>query len=98
MIELTGITRLFEPAVERRVDGSSSKDAAKVPAKHDDIQFSQEAQEASSVARLVELAKDDSGVRQERIDQAKKNIEEGTHRVEDVILQVAARIVQFVET
>lgn len=96
MIEMTGITKIFEPAGERRVENQGNKDAATVSASHDDVEFSQEAQEASSVAKLVTFASKKSEVRQERIDEAKRNIEEGTYKVEQVILQVAARIAKYI--
>ena len=35
-------------------------------------------------------------LRQERIEQAKERIEEGTYKVQDVVRQVASRLTRFV--
>jgi anti-sigma28 factor (negative regulator of flagellin synthesis) len=54
--------------------------------------------EASQAAETVELAHAaDSELRQEKIEQAKENIEQGTYKVQEVVIQVAARLSQYVQ-
>lgn len=97
MVGITGIRELVEPVSDRRVQDRGSKDAPKVNVARDGVQFSEAAQEASSVAKFVELSESDSDLRQERVAEAKQNIEDGTYRVGQVVLQVAARIAIFID-
>lgn len=63
----------------------------------DQITFSPEAQEASEAAKFIEAAKERSEeIRAERIAAARKQLEEGTYRLQQVVLVVAARVSTFV--
>ncbi len=99
MVGIHGIGEIPEPANTRQVQGrSKSPDSAPASATDGDgVQISQEAVEASQAADLVARTMDRSGLRHERVEQAKQNIEQGTYRVQEVVLQVAARLAQFVE-
>ena len=97
MVGIQGIGEIPEPANSRQVQGrSKSPDSAPASAT-DGVQISQEAVEASQAGDLVARTVDQSGVRHERIEQAKQNIEQGTYRIQEVVLQVADRLAQFVE-
>ncbi len=62
----------------------------------DRITFSPEAQEASAAAKFVEAAKERSEeIRAERIEQARKQLEEGTYRLQQVVLVVASRVSSY---
>ncbi|MCL4691156.1 MAG: flagellar biosynthesis anti-sigma factor FlgM [Candidatus Hydrogenedentes bacterium] len=102
MVGIYGITGLpeqpattpSEPARGRRpqsLSGESGQQGA------DRITFSPEAQEASAAAKFIEAAKERSEeIRAERIEQARKQLEEGTYRLQQVVLVVAARVANYI--
>ncbi len=57
----------------------------------DRVDISPEARDAAVIAQLVESVKD-SEVRKEKVEEAKRRLEEGTHRVVDIVNVVAQRI------
>jgi anti-sigma28 factor (negative regulator of flagellin synthesis) len=65
---------------------------AAAPKSQDALQLSDKAKTAAGIADYVTAAGADPEVRQERIEQARKNIEEGTHRMNAVLKLVAGRI------
>jgi anti-sigma28 factor (negative regulator of flagellin synthesis) len=57
----------------------------------DSTDFSPEAKEAAAIARLAERIKE-SEIRKEKVEEAKRRIEEGAHRLVDIVNVVAERI------
>lgn len=56
--------------------------------------------EAAAAAARTKLAAQTPGeaLRAERIEQAKRNIEEGAYRLQEIVLEVAARIAPYVDS
>jgi anti-sigma28 factor (negative regulator of flagellin synthesis) len=77
---------------------SSHKDGPATPSQpRDDVQISPEAKSASVVSKLTEEAKQrQAEIRAERVEEAKKHIEEGTYRMQNVVRIVAARMTSVI--
>ncbi len=95
MVGIQGIGGTSGPANAKQVSGRSRAHTAAAPPAKDGIEFSGEAQQASQVARFKELSPGDV-IREDRVAQAKQNLEQGIHRVQEVLLQVANRLAAFV--
>jgi hypothetical protein len=97
MVGITGIGNLNGPQQARTV-----KDARDLPTgergqeKQDGFQISPEGSEAVEVARFAKESARATEIRQERIEAAKKNLEQGRHRVEEVVNAVAATLVGYI--
>ncbi len=97
MVGIQGIGEIPEPANSRQVQGRS-KSSDSTPARATDgVRISEAAVKATEVADLVARTVDQSGLRHERIEQAKRNIEQGTYRIQEIVLRVADRLAQLVE-
>ncbi len=69
------------------------KDAVKPGEQVDRVAISEQARSASEISKFVEAAKTErDAISEERVARAKENIEEGTYRLQEVILTVAARL------
>jgi anti-sigma28 factor (negative regulator of flagellin synthesis) len=77
------------------VGSAQRKPASAAPAAT--VAFSAEGQEASEVAQLAQRVAQESEVRAEMVAEAKQNLEEGTHRMQDVVRFVAARLTRYVD-
>ena len=96
MVGVQGIGSIPEPANPRRVQGRASGfDAAGAEAR-DEVRISPTAQEAVSVARLLKEAERQAVVRAEHIAEVEASLERGTYKLQEVVLQVAARISRYV--
>lgn len=73
----------------RPADGATSAPA------EDSADFSPQAQEAAAIARLAENIKD-SEIRQQKVEEAKRRIEEGTYKLASIVNVVAERIAGMV--
>lgn len=95
MVGINGIGGVPEPTNT----GPNRKLPAPPPevAPSDDVEISQEAVSASSRGQLITRSEDTSQLRVERIAQAKENLEQGVYRVQEVVLQLADRIAQYVD-
>jgi len=94
MINITGIGNLNELQVARPVKGSRNLSAENAPlGKRDDLQISTEGKEAVEVAQFLRESAKVQEIRQERVEAAKENLEQGRHRVEEVVHAVAAALV-----
>ena len=93
MIGMQGVTGVGEPANARRAEERAPRPAAQAAATtDDDVQISPEAHRAVEVRRLLELTGAQSEIRAERVAEARQNLEQGTYRLQEVVLQAAARI------
>ncbi len=64
----------------------------------DTLAISDAAKRAAEHARLVQAASETgSDTLARRVEQAKENLEKGTHRIQSVLLKVAARIGAYIE-
>ncbi len=93
MVGIQGIGGTSGPVNAKQVASRAKAQAAAAPPK-DGIEISGEAQQASLVARFKELSQSDA-IRQDRVAQAKQNLEQGVYRVQEVVLQVANRLAEF---
>ncbi|MBI5091687.1 MAG: flagellar biosynthesis anti-sigma factor FlgM [Candidatus Hydrogenedentes bacterium] len=75
-----------EPVRDRKKTDSATVSLA------DGVQISSEAQRATEVARLAQLSQAQNDIRQKEVEEARKNIEQGTYKTVNAILQVAARV------
>lgn len=63
----------------------------------DGVEISAEAQQASQATRLANQASaQQQAIRQARIEEARRKIEEGTYKVQSVVQFVAARLTKYV--
>ncbi len=95
MTGIQGIAGVPEPVGGNRVEGRSRAPAPSTGPEKDGLEISPQA--AKAAATRVAPADGQSEVRQERVAQARQQLEEGTHRLQEVILDVAARLSKFVE-
>jgi len=64
----------------------------------DRLAISDEAQKAAERVRLIQAANGTgSEALAQRVEHAKENLEKGTHRIQSVLLEVAARIGAYIE-
>ena len=95
MVGIQGIGGTPDPANAKQVSDRAKAQAAAAPPAKDGIEISSEAQQASQVARFKELSPGDV-IREDRVAQAKQNLEQGIYRVQEVLLQVANRLAAYV--
>ena len=97
MVGIQGLGGIPEPANNRQAQGKDRPSTPVTPASSDDdVSISTEAAKASAAGDIVRRSEESTDIRAERIEQAKQNIEEGTYRVQEVVLQVASRIAHYV--
>jgi len=97
MVGIYGINGLPEPATNtpESTRGKRSQARADVALStgQDQVSLSPEAQQASTAVRLAEAAKAQSEeIRSERVAEARERLEQGTYRIQEVVLAVAARV------
>lgn len=92
MYGLEGLHGLSGPQPIRKSSASASSAAVE---RGDTIDISKEALTAAAAALKAEDA--ETSVVEERIAAAKKSIEEGTYKLQHVVLQVAARISDVID-
>ena len=97
MAGIQGIAGLPEPVGGTRVQGRSKAPAPSIGPSTDGIEISPQAAQASAAAPRATATDGQSEVRLERVAQARQRIEDGTHRLQEVVLDVAARLSKFVE-
>ena len=97
MVGISGIGFYAEPANPRRVKGLQDTEypAAGVA---DETQRAADGATLGAAALLLAKANEqDDQLSAQRIDQIRKSLEQGTYRVQEVLLKVAARIAKFVQ-
>lgn len=90
MVGIHGIGGPSDPVNPRQGPGRVKPAEVPSAAASDDVQISAEAAAVSAAGK-------GSALRDERIERAKENIEQGVYRIQEVVLQVADRIAQFVD-
>ena len=89
MIGVPGIGGVPELVSGSRVQGRTSAASLSTGAPTDDLNISATARAAASDS--------DGGLRDTRVAETRQRIEEGTHKLQDVVAQVAARLSKFVD-
>jgi anti-sigma28 factor (negative regulator of flagellin synthesis) len=95
MMEINRIGGPSEPArIER--EEVRRKRAAATPAAQDAVNISSEARVASNIVQFAEAIKNLPDIRQERVQQARENLERGSYRDPAVVGIVAERTMKYV--
>ena len=97
MAGIQGITGVPEPVGGSRVQGRSRAPAPSTGPETDGIEISPQAAQAAAAATHLAPTDGQSEIRQERVAEARQRLEEGTHRLQEVVLNIAARLSKFVE-
>ncbi len=96
MVGIQGIVPVAEPANPRRVTERAAQQAvAANPGARDEVDISLQAQDASAMARLMSQAEPKTEIHAEKVAKVRKALEQGSYRVQQVVLQVAARISKY---
>ena len=95
MVTVVGVGGVPDPLVPKGVGNRHQKSDADAAAPRDDIEISAEAQEAAEAARVSQLVRIESELREARVEAAKEKIREGAYKVQDVVTQVASRLTKF---
>lgn len=94
MNEIQGVGGVPRPVEKRPTTARREERATEETApRQDDVTISSEARQAAEVARFVELAKSQDNVREDRIENARRSIENGEHRDEQAMRETAERVV-----
>ena len=96
MVGIQGISGIREPASAKRADDRGKTDVPRGEVARDGVEISPEAERAAEAGRLLEQTQAQSQIRAERIAEAKQNLEQGTYRVQEVVLRVAARVSAYI--
>jgi hypothetical protein len=96
MVGIPGIGFSTGPAIvtDPRARKSSAQNSS-APAPEDGLQLSPEGERASTVANFLSQSEAQDKFRAEQVAMAKQRIEEGSHRLQQVVYIVAARISKY---
>lgn len=92
MLEINRIGGTPDPTRIEREDLQRKRAASSAQTTQDAVSISTEARTASNIVQFSEAVKNLPDIRQERVEQARKNIEQGTYRVYEIVEMVAERI------
>ena len=90
MVGIHGVGGPSDPVNPRQGPGRTKPVEVPSAAASDGVQISPEAAAVSAAGK-------GSALREERIERAKEKIEQGVYRIQEVVLQVADRIAQYVD-
>jgi hypothetical protein len=94
MVGVQGIGGVAGPGGPGGQPPRNTKTVDTSTAVHDEVSLSREAKDTATAARL--LAASDSPIRDESVARARENIEQGSFRLQQVVLSVAARVSRFI--
>ena len=94
MVGVPGIGNISGPANPKRADVRGRQVSFPESKVQDEVLISREGQEASAVAQFVEKEVDGEQ-REARIAEVRESLEQGTYKLQEVVLQVAARIAKY---
>lgn len=97
MVGIQGVSGLPEPAGPRQTPGRPATPSGQTTSSSDGVDFSPEAAKAAQAQSFVAATQHQPDIRTERVEEARVKIEQGTHKLQEVVLQVAARVAQFVD-
>jgi anti-sigma28 factor (negative regulator of flagellin synthesis) len=97
MAGIQGIGGVPEPAPDRSAGVRDKKrdESVKSALTQDDVLISSEAQAAAKIAQLLQVAREQSEIRAERVSAAKAALERGDYKKPEVVQVVAQRIQDF---
>ena len=98
MVGVQGVGGVPEPQSDRSTGVRGRRDddarARENVAQEDGVAISPEAQEAASVARYVQIAKDEPDVRADRVVEARAALERGEYKHPEVMATIAEKLSQ----
>lgn len=98
MVGIQGVNGAPDPlGTKPAAAGQNRAPQTSVEPAQDGVEFSAQASRAAAVQNAVQAASNQSEIREQRVAEAKDRIEQGAYRLQEVVLQVAARVSQFVE-
>jgi len=98
MVGISGIGIYAEPANPRRVNELRTKAEPLAAGVADEpAPLADGATLGTAALILAKASEQDDPIREQRIDQIRKSLEEGTYRLQEVLLKVAARIARFLQ-
>lgn len=92
MLGINGIIGLPEGTSSTQASERSRRVETQNVGSRDAVAISPEAREAANLSRLLRENEQSAEIRQERVEQAKQNLEQGTYKIIDVLKVVASRI------
>ena len=96
MIGITGIGGLNELQVARPIKGARNLPVVDLPESGKDaVSISESGRTAAEVARYIRESAGDSEIRQERVQAAKQQLEEGRQNVEEVLNKLASALLSY---
>lgn len=95
MINVTGIGTLTTTGQPAGVRGRDQQGARPATVVGDEVAFSGASQQAAHAALLIEKSAAESEVRAERVEAAKENLRQNSHKVQEVVYQVAAVLTKY---
>jgi anti-sigma28 factor (negative regulator of flagellin synthesis) len=98
MVGIQGVGGIPEPKPDRPTNVRERKresDVQSATQAQDGVKISSEAQQAASVARVVQLANQGQDVRAERVAAAKEAIAREDYKLPDVVREVAKRLSEY---
>lgn len=96
MIGIQGLGNVPEPTGPKQTSGRArAQEKVEAPVT-DDVLISAAAEKAADADVILQQSGEMNDVREQRIEQARQNIQDGTYKVNDVVRQVAARLTRFV--
>jgi len=97
MIGVTGVGNGSSPVVASRPSARLSRKPPGPSSDRDAIEISAAARSVSqAMVGLLSRSAEETEVRAERVAQARELMEQGAHRVQAVVLQVASRLTKFI--
>jgi len=96
MVGITGIEQLAGATPAPAPKGKTAAGNAPRLDTADRVSISAEAVRAAEAARLAAEAESQNNVRTEAIEAARQRLQEGAYRLQSVVLQVAARVGEYV--
>jgi len=90
--EISGVGSVPRP-IDNRPTTSRREERTEAAKRQDGVDISPEARRAAEVSRFVEVAKSRPDVREQRVEEARANIESGQYRDEEVVRETAERLV-----
>lgn len=98
MVGISGLDFYAEPANPRRVNKlENTAEPLPVGPADDGTTKADAATLGPAALFLAKAIEENDPISQERVEQIRKSLEQGTYRVQEVLLKVAARIAKFVQ-
>ena len=96
MIGVQGVGGVQEPNGPKPASGRPKQaEEPKAPVS-DGASFSSAAESAAVAESIIQKSAETSETREAKVEQARRNLEEGTYKVQDVVRQVASRLTKFI--